>query len=148
MKRAWFYGGITLLIVCFLLMSFPPGGRAQTESEPHPDWVEILTTLHRELGDSEKIIKRQLYNAQRQPGTPPFSAVYPAEEGQVARLNLVVEGEMVWFSEASATVPQVDVQVPTGETPLTGDQTLTWQASDRSNLVTDFMLCWFQVSST
>ena len=61
MKRAWFYGGITLLIVCFLLMSFPPGGRAQTESEPHPDWVEILTTIHRELGDSEKIVIKRDY---------------------------------------------------------------------------------------
>ena len=60
----------------------------------------------------------------------PFSAVYPTEEGQVARLNLVVNGEVVWFSEASATPPQVDVDVPTSETPLTGDQNLTWQASD------------------
>jgi hypothetical protein len=60
----------------------------------------------------------------------PFSAVYPAGEGQMVRLNLVVDGEVVWFSEASAAPPQVDVQVPTGEAPLTGSQTLTWQASD------------------
>jgi hypothetical protein len=90
--------------------------------------IEPLVSLE-SLGSNS--LESVEYNAQTDETEPfTFVATFPAPEGEVARLELMADEDVLASLEPGSSTPSISVLQPSGGETFDTDLTISWQASD------------------